>query len=130
MAVVEIERRVILFKSTTTMPDDSQLGWNADPNTVVNGNSDGETLLYNSPLGTQYIEDDGTHWRKTATPNTWIETDGTGGGSGTGAGVIESQDTSGCTVGYVVYLSGNKTWTDTTGTSTEAEFALRVMVPA
>jgi len=73
MAISEIERRVILFKPTTTLPDDSQLGWDADPNTVVNGNSAGESLLYNCPLGNQYIQSTGEHWRKTASPNTWVQ---------------------------------------------------------
>ncbi len=31
----EMERRVILFKPTTTMPDLSSLGYNADPNLIV-----------------------------------------------------------------------------------------------
>jgi len=67
----ETERRVILFKSGTTMPDASQLGWNADPNNVVNGNTDGETLIYMAPTGTRYQEDDGTQWYKKAMPNNW-----------------------------------------------------------
>jgi hypothetical protein len=92
MAIQEIERRVILFKSTTTMPDDSQLGWDANPNAAVNGNTPGESLIYNSPLGTQYIQNNGTHWRKTVVPNTW-----TLGGSG-GASVAE-WDASGHTPG-------------------------------
>ena len=71
-AMFEIERRVILFKSTTTLPDSTQLGWNADPNTVVNGHTPGETLIYTCPVGTRYQQDDGTQWYKKTLPNAWL----------------------------------------------------------
>ena len=67
----EIERRNILFFQYTNMPGGGTLGWNADPNTVENGNTDGETLIYTSPIGTMYQESDGTMWLKTVSPNTW-----------------------------------------------------------
>ena len=67
----EMQRRVILFRSTTTMPDGSTLGYNSDPNNAVNNNTPGETLLYNCPRGTRYQEDDGTQWIKQGSPNTW-----------------------------------------------------------
>jgi len=52
----EVERRVIILHRDTSMPDDTQLGYIGDPNNAINGNSDGETLLYNSPSGTAYID--------------------------------------------------------------------------
>jgi hypothetical protein len=67
----EMERRVILFKSTTTMPDATQLGFNADPNTAISGDTPGQTLIYNCPMGTRYAQDDGTQWYKKTMPNTW-----------------------------------------------------------
>lgn len=73
MAIVEIERRVILFKSSTTMPDGSLLGYNGDPNAANPLASDGEFLIYNCPVGTRYQEDDGTQWYKKSLPNTWLE---------------------------------------------------------
>ena len=78
----EMQRRVILFRSTTTMPDGSTLGYNSDPNNAVNDNTPGETLLYNCPVGTRYQEDNGTQWIKQGSPNTWktiaFQGDGTG----------------------------------------------------
>jgi len=74
----EQERRVVLFKSTTTLPDGTALGWNEDPNNVVASNSAGEALLYGSPLGTTYITQLGVTYQKTAMPNTWTGTSGTG----------------------------------------------------
>lgn len=68
----EIERRVVLFKSTTTLPDGSSLGYNGNPNNVINGNTDGETLIYNCPRNTRYSEDDGVEWTKKEVPNSWI----------------------------------------------------------
>jgi len=67
----EIERRVVLFKSTTTLPSGSPLGYNGNPNSVINGNSDGETLLYNSPIGTTYMQDSGVFWVKKVSQNIW-----------------------------------------------------------
>ena len=52
----EIERRVIIFHRDTTLPDDTQLGYTGNPNDAINGNTNGETLLYNSPSGTQYLD--------------------------------------------------------------------------
>lgn len=84
----EMPRRCILFKSTTVMEDGSTLlGYNNDPNNAVSSNSDGEQLLVFSPIGTLYVQDDGTMWHKThQTNNTWeafgTGTGGTGGGGG------------------------------------------------
>jgi len=84
----EIARRVVLFKSGTVMPDSSTLGYNGDPNNATT-NTNGEKLLRNSPIGTLYIEDDGTMWRKTVlSTNTWSEL-----GTGSGTGGSGSSDT-------------------------------------
>ena len=68
----EMERRVVLFHRNTTMPDNSLLGYEGNPNEVINGNTSGETLIYNSPRATFYQElNDGTLWYKTKLPNIW-----------------------------------------------------------
>lgn len=68
----ELQRRAFLWKPNTTLDDETTaLTWDADPNTVVNGNSGGETKLYSLLVGNFYTESDGTLWYKTATPNTW-----------------------------------------------------------
>lgn len=72
----EMERRVILFKPTTSMPDDTSLGYNGDPNLAVPGNSGGEFLIYNSPNSTRYAQFDSNQdieqeWFKSAQPNVW-----------------------------------------------------------
>ncbi len=79
----ELERRVILFKSTTTLPDSSPLGYNGDPNSAVDGNTAGETLIYNCPVGSRYQQDDGTQWYKETLPNTWML-------FGSGEGIVEA----------------------------------------
>ena len=81
----EMERRVILFKPTTTMPDLSQLGYNADPNLVVTPSTPGEQLIYYSPNNTRYVNYDASgntvqEWYKHSQPNGWREL-GSGGGS-------------------------------------------------
>ena len=83
----EMERRVILFKPTTTMPDLSQLGYNADPNLIVTPSTPGQTLIYNCPNDTRYVNYDAsgnviTEWYKKAQPNGWLPL--TGGGSSLG----------------------------------------------
>lgn len=83
----ELQRRVILFKSSTNLPDDTLLGFNDDPNNVVNGQTTGETLLYNSPQGTRYQQDDGTQWYKKTMPNTWNQF-GSGSTQGTWSGYL------------------------------------------
>ena len=81
----EMERRVILFKPTTTMPDLSQLGYNADPNLIVSPSMPGEQLIYNCPNNTRYVNYDASgntvqEWYKHSQPNGWREL-GSGGGS-------------------------------------------------
>jgi hypothetical protein len=72
----EMERRVILFKPVTTMPDNSQLGYNADPNLIASPSTPGENLLYYSPNNTRYVNYDASgntliEWYKKAQPNGW-----------------------------------------------------------
>ena len=72
----EMERRVILFTPITSMPDDTSLGYNGDPNLANPSNSDGEFLLYHSPNSTRYAEFDASQnvlqeWYKEGQPNTW-----------------------------------------------------------
>ena len=72
----EMERRVILFKPTTTMPDLSQLGYNADPNLIVTPSTAGEQLIYYSPNNTRYVNYDASgntvqEWYKHSQPNGW-----------------------------------------------------------
>lgn len=52
----ELERRGIVFHRDVSLPDDSQLGYVGNPNNVINGNTAGETLLYNCPSGTFFID--------------------------------------------------------------------------
>jgi len=52
----EIERRGIIFHKDTSMPDGSQLGYSGNPNNAINGNTPGESLIYNCPSGTMYID--------------------------------------------------------------------------
>ncbi len=52
----EMERRIVLLHRDTSMPDDTQLGYVGDPNSVINGNTPGETLLYNAPSGTKFLD--------------------------------------------------------------------------
>jgi hypothetical protein len=85
----EMERRVVLFKPTTTMPDDTSLGYNGDPNSASGSGSAGEILLYNAPVSTRYAQMDGTNtdvvqeWVKQSTPNTWVQL-GSGGDASLG----------------------------------------------
>ena len=76
----ELERRTVLFKKNTTMPDSSQLNFDGNPNTVSNGATQGETLIYNCPLGTHFQQSTGEMFYKTSLPNTWTQV-----GSGSGA---------------------------------------------
>lgn len=72
----EIERRCIQLKFNTNMPDDTTLGWDNDPNTVSNGNTDGESLVYNVAMGSTFLQSNGKWWFKKSLPNTWIEIGG------------------------------------------------------
>lgn len=59
----ELERGLKLLKSTTTMPDSSSLGYDGDPN-IAGTTSAGRSLVYNAPIGTGFIQQDGTYWQK------------------------------------------------------------------
>lgn len=68
----EMERRSILFTANTTMPDSSLLGFEGNPNSIISPSTAGETLIYNCPQGTHYLElSNGTLWFKEAMPNSW-----------------------------------------------------------
>jgi len=68
----EIERRAILWTALTTLNDKvTALGWDDDPNDVVDGNTPGESWLYNLPIGQFFKQSDATLWWKTGSPNTW-----------------------------------------------------------
>ena len=81
----EMERRVIIFRPTTTMPDDTSLGYNGDPNDITSPSTAGEELIYYSPNDTRYAEFDASEnvlqeWWKKTQPNGW-ELLGSGSGS-------------------------------------------------
>ncbi len=87
----EIERRQITWSPLTTLNDGiTALTWDADPNTVVPGNSDGEDWLYGLPIGHLYKQSDATLWWKTGSPNTWQQV---GVGDVTGDEIISSDVT-------------------------------------
>jgi Na+-transporting NADH:ubiquinone oxidoreductase subunit NqrA len=94
----EMQRRVILFNSGTTMPDNSVLGYEGNPNSA-NTSTPGQTLLYNSPRGTSYIElVNGNLWYKQQIPNTWINLTS---GTVSGTANFSSQNN-------VVFTTGNQ----------------------
>lgn len=85
----EMQRRVILYKSGTVMPDGSLLGFDGDPNNA--GSTDaGERLIFNSAVGTLYVNDNGIMYRKTDTNNTWEAIGSGSGGSGGGSSYTDS----------------------------------------
>lgn len=73
----EMERRVALYTWRTTMPDDTSLGYNNDPNLIVSPSTDGEQLLYNAPVSTRYATLDSSsnviqEYFKQAQPSVWL----------------------------------------------------------
>ena len=85
----EMQRRVILYKSGTVMPDGSLLGFDGDPNNA--GSTDaGERLIFNSAVGTLYVNDNGIMYRKTDTNNTWEAIGSGSGGSGGGSSYTDT----------------------------------------
>lgn len=72
----ETERRFIQLKYNTNMPDDTILGYDGNPNLVVNGDTDGQTLIYNVAMGASFLQSSGSLWFKKSLPNTWIEIGG------------------------------------------------------
>ena len=110
----EVERRLVLFHDTTSMPGGSQLGYQGDPNDAINGHTEGETLLYNCPSGTRYLD-------KTSVPYIrWVKVEDALGGiwerensSATSTGpekttllTIHNKRTSGC----VFYVNSSGTY--------------------
>ena len=83
----ETQRRAVLYKSTTVMPDNSLLGYDGDPSQADKDNSDGEQLLYYSAQGSMYMDSSGTVYLKQTTPDGWVVL-GSGGGGGSGSGAI------------------------------------------
>jgi hypothetical protein len=81
----EMPRRPVRFFSQTILPDGNPMNYTKNPNDAVNGLTDGDTLVYTSPMGTLFQMDDGTYYYKKSTPNTW-EVVGTGTGGGTLSG--------------------------------------------
>ena len=51
----EIERRQIQLKYNTNMPDSTTLGYDGNPNSVVNGSTAGESLIYNVAMGATFL---------------------------------------------------------------------------
>ena len=77
----EIERRGIMWSPLITLNDGvTSLGYDGDPNNVIDGNTPGESWLYSLPTGQFYKQSDATLWWKSEAPNTWINLEGGGGG--------------------------------------------------
>ena len=73
----EIQRRGYQWNAISTLDDGiTSMGWDTDPNTVVNGNTPGETKLYAMPAGSMFFESGGLLWLKVQMPNTWITLNG------------------------------------------------------
>ena len=102
----EIERRAIQLKYNTNMPDETTLGYDGDPNSVVNGNTSGETLIYNVAKGSTFFQSDGTWWLKAGLPNLWKEIGGAG--STTGQVISKTIAPNATEVFYVLDLNNNQ----------------------
>ena len=104
----EMSRRVALFQSGTLLSDKTTfLGYNGDPNNATT-NTSGETLLRNSPIGTLYIENNGTMWRKTNKPNnTWVLM---GSGSSSGGGSISLPASANWNTTYTLVSGASGDW--------------------
>lgn len=104
----EIERRCIQLKYNTNMPDDTTLGYDGNPNSVVNGNTDGESLIYNVAMGSTFLQSSGKWWFKKSLPNTWIEI---GGATSVASNVVTYTIPTGNTqLFYTLDLSNNQTF--------------------
>ena len=76
----EIERRGIMWTPLITLNDGiTSLGYDGNPNSVIDGNTPGETWLYSLPVGQFYKQSDATLWWKSGAPNSWINLGGAGG---------------------------------------------------
>ena len=80
---LEIGKGYKLLKSTTVLTNNVLLGFDLNPNTATEGNTDGEDLIYHASLGTGFIQQDGTSWQKV---------EDTSGGSWTNNGVVIDED--------------------------------------
>lgn len=83
--VFEMPRRAIIFRSSTVLSDGTTLlGYNADPNNANWQNGEGEALLFFCPVGTLYVQDNGSLWHKIDQfQGTWSQFgSSTGGGGG------------------------------------------------
>lgn len=104
----EIERRQIQLKFNTNMPDETILGYDGDPNVVVNGNTAGESLIYNVAMGATFLQSSGSWWFKQALPNTWIQV---GGATSVASNVVTHVIPAGNTQQfYSLDLSNNQTF--------------------
>lgn len=102
----EMERRIIIYTPKTTMPDDSLLGYNGDPNDASINGTPGEQLLYGSGNSTRYSEFDAFNnveqeWFKSGQPNTWSKF-----GSGTDASTSLSNISGGDASIYAGIIDG------------------------
>lgn len=104
----EIERRQIQLKYNTNMPDDTILGYDGNPNNVVNGDTDGQTLIYNVAMGATFLQSSGAWWFKSALPNTWIQI---GGATSVNSNVVSYTIASGATQQfYSLDLANNQSF--------------------
>lgn len=69
----EMPRRPVRFFSQTILPNGLPMNYTKNPNDAVVGESDGDTLVYNSPIGTWFQMDNGEYWYKKELPNTWVD---------------------------------------------------------
>lgn len=67
----EMPRRPVRFFSETILPNGEPMNYFKNPNDAVLGESAGDDLIYNSPIGTLFQMDDGTYYYKKAEPNDW-----------------------------------------------------------
>jgi len=75
----EIQRRAYMWDKNSTLDDGiTSMLWDNDPNTVVNGNTPGETKLYAMPPGSTFFQSNGDWWQKTSAPNIWVKTNSSG----------------------------------------------------
>lgn len=62
---MRLEESVIrVLKPHTTMEDGTPLGWDQSPNDAVVGRTDKEDMMIKAPIGTVYIQSNGTIWEK------------------------------------------------------------------
>lgn len=118
----EIERRFIQLKYNTNLPSNTTLGWDSDPNTVTNGATEGQTLVYNVAMGASFVQSNGALWFKSALPNTWIQM---GGATTVASNVITYTIPSGNTqLFYTLALANNKNFEWTVNSTLGASLSL------